>query len=440
MGDSLGSGMKMLLQEFIDTIQKKLKGEISVNQSYKLSVVTRLSREFLLEDADPKGIKQTIYDILTDKPVAFVFGAGISQSKPYKLPGWGRLVNAINSDYFLMRLDRAGGRKLLSDSLQKLYANEDLYELAQYIQNNIREDENFTKNNPDEAVSNAVNAEMYYFVKEALYENKTVPVGGEKTEDTCLPMLLAKYMEANPRNESNKIKRIITYNYDDVFEDCLTKHKILYYPVFIDDQLPKLNFLDPNACVIYHVHGYVPFYTKNGADELAEQQKKYATEIDAYLENSEAKALVLSEDSYDEIARSQYKWRNTIQAETFLSYNCFVFGFSASDKNFKRLTKLLDRKNPANRDDDGGVRHYIFFTIDDYIKKIFSPDKDISADKIIEGLDKRDEIDKELLLDRCELLYHVLRSKRKYLLQFGVYPVWTLITDAPLRVKSIFNS
>ena len=387
-------------------------------------------------ERDPKKIKRDIRNAfgLEDNDSvhshnALVFGTGISMGEPFYLPNWATLLQRIHKSYFIERY----GRDIPDADVQNTLGATDLYELAQYLESILSEDN--VREYGEEFRTRTYNR-LFSMVGAALYS--TSP---ERTERKAFRNSFIGYLARLAKKY--KIQRILTYNYDDCFEGAystLFPHSQIT-PVFVDEQLPFSD--ETKGKRVYHVHGLIPKYYDYSQEFITGKAHK------DWLRSAEARHIVLTEDSYDEIAHSNYKWRNTIQADTLVRYNCFIFGFSASDRNFKRLTRLIDwHQNEINGQlISQPVKHYIFLTIDEYLKGIFHesvPTQENSKQSFFDNLLNLQDAngkayEAENLVGKFQFLYYTLRSKRKYLRRFHIYPIWTTISDLKNRVQSIIK-
>lgn len=367
-------------------------------------IACSLEREFLLDNDDVKKVKEKFKKAINDSNgTALVLGAGVSVD--YGLPVWGDLLFDAMMRYFSANYfcKEDNIRKLIE---KDLFHGNDLYELAQYLENGLCD------GIKTESVKETVDNRVYELVKYALYRKKDIKYD---RDDTLLKTLCRQC--ANGR-----IKRIITYNYDDTLERVFEKtdecHGKSCNSVFVDNQLPKVKQDDDNIPV-YHVHGFIPAPSTDLDKTVSE-----------LLHTSEAKRLILSENSYDDMAYASYKWRNTVQIDTFLRYNCLFFGFSANDKNFKRIVKLMGRTSEYGMEQP--VLHFVFMTVNDYLDNIFKLKGESNLNKVFGILEQQRP---DQVIERCKFLFYMLRSKRKYLKSLGIYPIWTTKAD----VKNCFE-
>lgn len=443
----------LLLAKLLEKVKAFLADKSGVGTDKMVNNLLRcfrlLQKEFLVDclkeppyekeldnERDKKKIKRDIRNAfgLEDRDSvcshnALVFGTGISMGKPFSLPNWSTLLQRIHKNYFVERYSR----DIPDADVKNTLGATDLYELAQYLESILSEDN--VREYGEEFRPRTYNR-LFSMVQTALYSESPKEVELEAVKESFIGYL-AKLAE------SCKIQRILTYNYDDCFEGAYSTlcPQSQITPVFVDEQLPFSD--ETNVKRVYHVHGLIPKYYNYSQEYIAGKAHK------DWLRSAEARHIVLTEDSYEEIAHSNYKWRNTVQADTFVRYNCFIFGFSASDRNFKRLTRLIDwhQNEISGQLISQPVMHYIFLTIDDYLKGIFHesvPTEDDSERSFFDNLlnlqdAKGRAYAVETLVEKFQFLYYTLRSKRKYLRRFHIYPIWTTISDLKNRVQSIIG-
>lgn len=403
------------IKKVADRLEIEIKGEKNKKIVIQKDTINRyyeaLCVEFLKDDK--KSIKYSLSQIINDQntPKALLFGAGVSMDKPFELPAWNKLLQrAVVGEMFKeyeisseIKYDKFLKVLVSHDDESDNYFNSfDLYELGQFI-----EDERRRLNNSNDSgmqrdvgeLEKLTDSEMFEIVKKSLClyygENEAIwararngryKIKSDNKDVSFIDRLRNLAVEKD-------IKRIITYNYDNAFEytfsdEYLNRFKPMNLAfnkplksVFIEKQFVGLD--EREVLPIYHVHGYIPIFdTDPKIDEIISNEKDDdSLKKQEYLET---KKLILSEESYDAIEHSSYKWRNVVQIDTFLRYNCIFFGFSATDKNFKRIVKLMGRRYgfKNNSTNNSKLKHYIFLNIDDYIENIFGT----SVEKIINGI------------------------------------------------------
>ena len=438
------------LLKYIKEIIAAKRGKDTSEDIHNLERCFRLlQKEFLIDclkkfpykkgtddERDQKEIKQNIRNaFMSDESefvkahIALVFGTGVSMGEPFSIPNWSSLLQRTHKNYFS---ERYGG-DIIDKDIQNIFGSTDLYELAQYLESHLLEDN--VREYGEEFRTGTYNR-LYSLVGDALYIKSPKRITKAKLQDSFIGYL-------TQLTEKYKINRILTYNYDDCFEKTYSTlfptNSIM--PIFVDEQLPFAD--ETKGKQVYHVHGLIPkYFNYNKRYTIGKTHKDW-------LCSAEARHIVLTEDSYDEIAHSNYKWRNTIQADTLVRYNCFIFGFSATDRNFKRLTRLIDwhQNEVSGRLVSQPVKHYIFLAIDDYLRGIFHESVPSENDTNQNFFDNLLELKKtngeyygvDIVVRKLQFLYYTLCSKRKYLRRFHIYPIWTTIADLKGRVQSIIE-
>ena len=132
------------------------------------------------------------------------------------------------------------------------------------------------------------------------------------------------------KKKKNLVTGVITYNYDDLIEQCLTKLKVGNYSV-CDNNEPEVSF------PVCHVHGLLT-------------QK-----------NPISSTIVLSEKEYHEIYSRAYHWSNVEQLHALQRTNCFFIGLSMNDPNLRRLLDIAKGEGSKRNTD---IRHFAFIDKD----------------------------------------------------------------------------
>ena len=129
----------------------------------------------------------------------------------------------------------------------------------------------------------------------------------------------------------NRIGEIITYNYDTLLEQRMTKDEIRNMPV--DGQNKRVK----NKLPVMHVHGVI-HPEDTGCD----------------------KNVVLSEDEYHQLYRDSYHWANVAQLYALTHTTCVFVGLSMTDPSLRRLLDI------AYLQGSGDVDHYAFLIREEY--------------------------------------------------------------------------
>lgn len=107
-----------------------------------------------------------------------------------------------------------------------------------------------------------------------------------------------------------KIKSILTYNFDDLIENELSRRGIKYISIYRDGLRAT-----GNQVGIYHAHGFLPREGILTGDN----------------------GIVLSEDAYHEQFLNPFSWSNLSQLMLLSQTNCLLIGISLTDPNIRRL-------------------------------------------------------------------------------------------------------
>lgn len=208
--------------------------------------------------------------------------------------------------------------------------------------------------------------------------------------------------------EGHGVRQTMTYNYDPLVEEYLMG--LFEMPENeIRMHSEKWN-LDPgkapDACEIFHVHGFVPGKRHRGAFPHPSDR------------------LILSEDSYYDIEQNGvYNWSSSVQSNFLNRYNCIIVGFSAEDYNFKRIL----RQQGLDRMKNGDNVHCLLFTIDDLVRNTYKDVCRYHMRKEANGCGVGSDVQQKTKV----LLQNILDCKEKYWKRFGILPVWTTIADLP---------
>jgi len=263
-------------------------------------------------------------------PITLVLGAGISSS--VGLPDWRKLLEKACSSFFTHwefanefgRLPKNRPPTDLSiafaeeifwhDSaveLAKKLTENDVILVAQQIKNCIRD------------------RDWMYLLRHALYDD----INYTSTTSNLIESLTEICVE-----NQNKVKAIINYNYDDLFEQSLKAKGLPYKSMWYGKKIAK----DRNHLIVYHPHGI----SSIGGGEISN--------------------IIITESDYQQETKEPYSWANLVQLQLFSSSTCIFVGTSMTDPNIRRLLRISSSIFPN--------RHYTFLStkeVEDDESKMF---------------------------------------------------------------------
>lgn len=158
------------------------------------------------------------------------------------------------------------------------------------------------------------------------------------------------------------LRSIITFNFDDLIEEKLTKEKIDFKTIFTEGERFKEEELP-----IYHPHGFLP------------RKKTLTSKYE----------IVFSEETYHSQFIDPFSWSNLIQLNHLNNSICLFIGISLTDPNMRRLLDVSIRKNGK-----GEKNHYIIkkrYAIEDlYPENETVKVKDQKVIPVIENIEEQD--------------------------------------------------
>lgn len=237
-------------------------------------------------------------------PNTFFLGAGVSMDEG--LPSWKELLGSL--------IFETSGRIVDEKELDTLLEANDHSSIimGRYIRRLFYDN--------DEAMGEAVHKILYNGRVPGLIRSKTI-------QTIC---------ELVKRNR-DKVRSIITYNYDDLIEQQLANIDVSTASI-CDTHDPT------NRFPVYHVHGIIDY------------SKTYIPKI------------VLSEDSYHEQYRRSFMWSNVEQLHALQNHNCFFIGLSMTDPNLRRLLDFA--RNEANSKNQRDIHCFAFLRKSDVVKNV----------------------------------------------------------------------
>lgn len=307
----LGNFSNKLIERFGENeIPRRNNGFFKVCSFEELHLIAKQHRNINQAEYADNGKLPVIdkaYQVFSKGPNTLFLGAGVSMSA--NLPSWEELLK--------MLLDRAHkkGASFKSAHYEQLF-KEGGYSsivLGRIVQNLFND-----------------KSEMDDVIHQILYKKR-------KRITSPTIRTICKII----KKKKNLVTGVITYNYDDLIEQCLTKLKVVNYSV-CDNNEPEVSF------PVCHVHGLL---TQN---------------------NPISSTIVLSEKEYHEIYSRAYHWSNVEQLHALQRTNCFFIGLSMNDPNLRRLLDIAKGEGCKRKTD---IRHFAFINKDG-IGKSFNTQKE----------------------------------------------------------------
>lgn len=281
----------MLSDELLKSIAKLL-----ISKKGKNELINKLpdTKSFTHQEIIKK--LQSYYQ---DKNLVLVLGAGVSMG--FGLPNWETLLQKL----MLTTIEK---EQSVSSVLSKLFTNifaPSPLIAGRYLQKYYRD-------------KRLVFEEA---VRRVLYEDLDIDRPSEIMNE------IVNFCASFGKNHS--INSIVTYNFDDILEQRLSKLNIEFdfKPIYgigmnTNGQLP-----------IYHVHGYLP----HDGDISDDNQ------------------ITFGESIYHKQYSDIYSWNNMVQINKFRDSNCLFIGSSLTDPNIRRLLDIANRQK-GERDEF----HFVF--------------------------------------------------------------------------------
>lgn len=365
--------------------------------------------------------------------LCFILGAGVGQS--VGLPNWnellskaiGRLLYTFDRDNDILSMrecaqefEKGKFDDGVSGKYQSVWDVSNPLEIAEYLLNYHQE--LLTVHSNLEVKQGIAEKQLLALIRSCLHHSKAEMKTLEKKyckkvrngERISTLKSIAETIKSHFDKEGTQT--VITYNYDNLLEYSLVNKcnissdtiKVISYKGTRDINDGKNDRqIEQGKINICHIHGY----------------------IDITENKNECDGLILSERSYRDVEQSEYNWINTCQAVAMQDHTCVLVGFSGEDYNFRRIVR---------KSNDG--ESYIFFSVNDIVKSIFSEE----ASKLAKakGIKLEKAIDK-ILKDKKRCCYEKLMmafwiySKTMYWEKFNVHPIWTTLEDLPKRILEL---
>jgi len=362
------------IKHYLDLIDKDYK-------EYVKQLDNKFEKELNKFAKDNAILTNEIRTAYKNGKLVFVFGAGIS--KDFGLPDWNILLQKLILKSFEVEGKYSNDRaRILAQLFQKIFSPSPLIS-ARYLKN-------YFENNDSIKFENEV--------RKALYDSII-----SNTKSNLMDEIL--HFCVAPGKAPN-LDSIITYNYDDILEEYLSKQKINipFRPIY------KVGMKsENNELAIYHIHGYLP---RKG-------------NIDSSLK------ITLSEDEYHRQYNDIYNWSNMIQINKFKDNTCLFIGVSLTDPNLRRILDIAI----AHRGEDDRP-HYIIKkrydskNISNNLKSILNRNRNLYNEKVMSKL---------MLSETTEYLVKMMeRYEEADALSFGINTLWVEnYKEIPSVLKSI---
>lgn len=244
-------------------------------------------------------ITNRLIDCYEKEKIVFVLGAGVSMG--FGLPDWDTLLQKL----MITTIEK---EQNVSTVLSKLFTN--VFSPSPLIAGRY--------------------LQKFYEEKKISFEEAVRKVLYETIEIERQSYLMDEIVNfCVAPGKSPNLDSIISYNFDDILEQRLSKVgvQVPHKPIFgigmnPDGQLP-----------IYHVHGYL-------------QQKGKLTEQNQ---------ITFGESIYHKQYIDIYSWNNIVQINKFRDSNCVFIGSSLTDPNIRRLLDIA-KKQKGEKEEN----HFIF--------------------------------------------------------------------------------
>lgn len=279
-----------LLLKSYESLKSKRKKGISEENYYanKAKVDWKSARNIIIENA--KRITKQ------DNNVLFL-GAGVSKSA--NMPSWSELLKGLMGEVKQLKGPVLKAFKELDGHVYKECGDSNLI-MARYLATAIK------LSSPNTDFLKSIQKHLYCKREKSLLLSTLVSLISQK-----------------------KVDEVITYNFDNILEQELTKNGFTNNKDFTSIA-KDAEIKGHNTLPIYHVHGIIP-------------------------EDGQPDSIVFTETAYHERYADIYHWSNVEQLHALSRKHCFFIGLSMTDPNLRRLLDVAKRMNNSNED-----CHYAF--------------------------------------------------------------------------------
>lgn len=237
---------------------------------------------------------EEVHKAFTNKLLVPFIGAGVSMAA--NLPSWDQLLFRLA--YHIMFYDK-----------QDLPGNHIKQELHDIIESNK---ENSPIIQTRMLMQNIPVENKQQLLLDSLYEKQS-----QINLDNALLQTLLRFIR---RENKINIDEIVTFNFDNLLEQCMKQEKIAYNCIYHEADNKQQDRIN-----IYHVHGYL------------------GNDIDP--DEADLDELVFSEEQYHRRYNDSYHWSNMKQISFLREKICLFIGCSLSDPNIRRLLDIAKQDN-----------------------------------------------------------------------------------------------
>ncbi len=345
-GSTLTEGV---IRAFIKSLKSKKDKEDFINKLPNAHSLTR------------QEIVRKLSKSLEGKKLVFVLGAGVSMG--FGLPNWDTLLQKL----MITTIEK---EQNVSTVLSKLFSN--IFAPSPLIAGRY--------------------LQKYYDEKKLSFEEAVRKVLYEELDITKPSDLMNEIVNfcVAPGN-SPSLDSIITYNFDDILEQRLSKVGVAipYKSIYGIGMKPSKHLQ------IYHVHGFLPHKGKL----------------------TESNQVTFGESIYHKQYSDIYSWNNIVQINKFRDFNCLFIGSSLTDPNTRRLLDIAKRQKGETEE-----YHYVFKmrhqedVIKERLQDLLEKSKSLFNEKVLAELNFDDTV--KFLIDIIE------RFEESDTASFGVKTIW----------------
>lgn len=251
---------------------------------------------------------QELRQAYTENELALFLGAGVSIS--VGVPSWDGLLNGLLAN--LIRRRESGA--VTDEEIQAIVAQLRVVDSpsplvsARYLRRGLAD-----------AFLDDVTSLLY----ESLARSEQTRIAEGLPSPPGRSTLQALAQLCIPRRSGPGVRAVVTYNFDDLFEEQLDMASVLHRPIFAEGE-----FESRDELAVYHVHGFLP-----------RDNRKSATK------GRDLESLVFSEEGYHRLFGDPYSWANLVQLALLREATCLMIGLSLTDPNLRRLLEVSARKN-----------------------------------------------------------------------------------------------